>query len=91
LNSSPHITKTSKSRRIRWKGHEAFMREILNRICDGRLEDTRPFKRLWHRQNKTCILNKYDGRDWIQQRPVFGLVNVVKNFQVPYKAREFLK
>jgi hypothetical protein len=47
LYSSPNIFRVIKSRRMRWAGHVARMREekVVHRVLVGRYEDKRPLER----------------------------------------------
>jgi hypothetical protein len=93
LYSSPNIIRVTKSRRMRWVGHVARMREGRGayRILVGRPEGRRPLGR--HRQrwedNIKMDLQEvgWDGMDWIdmaQDRVKWrALVNVVMNLRVP--------
>jgi transcription termination factor 2 len=93
LYSSPSIIRMIKSRRMRWAGHVARMRETRNayRILVGKPEGRRPLRR----PRRRCVDNiKMDlrgiGRDgihWIdmaydrgQWRP---LVNEIMHLRVP--------
>jgi hypothetical protein len=82
-----------KSRRMRWAGHVARMRETRNayRILVGKPEGKRPLgrpRRRWM-DNIKMDLKKigWDGRDWIelaQDRDQWrALVNTVMNLRVP--------
>jgi hypothetical protein len=93
LYSSPNIIRMIKSKRMRWVGHVARMRETRNayRILVGKPEGTRPLTRPRHRwvDNIKIDLREigWDGMDWIdlaqdrdQWRP---LLNTVMDLRVP--------
>jgi hypothetical protein len=90
---SPDIIRSIKSRRMRWEGRVARMRENINayRVLVGRPARGRPLGRLmlrWEDNIKMVLREvRWGGMDWIglaqdrdQQR---DLVNTVMNLQVP--------
>jgi hypothetical protein len=82
-----------KSRRMRWAGHVARMREMRNahRILVGKPEGKRPLgrpRRRWVDNIKIDLRERgWDGMDWIdlaQDRDQWrALVNMVMNLRVP--------
>jgi hypothetical protein len=99
LYSLRNIITMSKSRRMKWVGHAAWMGEKRNayRISVGKPERTRPLGRSRHRwvDNIKTDLREigWDVMDWInvaldrdQWRP---LVNKVMNLRVPSNAGKF--
>jgi hypothetical protein len=72
MYSSPNIIRMIKSRRMRWAGHVAQMRETRNacRILVGKPEGKRPLGRPRRRwvDNIKMDLGEigWDGRDWIK-------------------------
>jgi hypothetical protein len=93
LYSSPSIIRMIKSRRMRWAGHVARMREKRNayRILVRKPEDKRPLgrpRRRWVDNIKMDLREiGWDGVDWIhlaQDRDQWmALVNTVMNLRVP--------
>jgi hypothetical protein len=93
LYSSPNIIGMIKSRRMRWVGHVAQIRETRNvyRILVGEPEGKRPLgipRRRWVNNIKMDLGAKvWDVMDLIslaQDRDKWrALVNTVTNFQVP--------
>jgi hypothetical protein len=93
LYSSPSIIRMIKSRRMRWAGHVAHMREKRNayRIFEGKPEGKRPLgrpRRKWVDNNKMNHREVgWDGMDCVdlaQGRDQWGaLVNTVMNLRVP--------
>jgi hypothetical protein len=89
-----------KSKRMRWPGHVAQIREKRNayRIFVGKPERKGPLGRprcRWVENIKIDLREKgWDGMDWIdlaQDRDQWrALVNMVMNFQVPSNAGKFL-
>jgi hypothetical protein len=92
LYSSPSIIRTIKSRRMRWAGHVARMREKRNayRILVEMLEGKRPLgrpRRRWVGNIKMDLGEiGWDGMNWIdlvQDRDQWrALVNTVLNLRV---------
>jgi transcription termination factor 2 len=89
LYSSPSIIRIMKSRRMRWAGHVARMREERNtyRLLVGKRPLGRP-RRRWVDNIKMDILDiGWAGVDWIglaQDRDKWrALVNAVINLRVP--------
>jgi hypothetical protein len=95
LYSSPSIIRMAKSRRIRWVGHVARMREKRNayRILVGIPKGKRPLGRSRCRRVENIKMGLrdigWDGMDWIdlaQNRDQWrALVNTLMNLQVPQK------
>jgi hypothetical protein len=93
LYSSPGIIRVIKSRRMRWAGHVARMREKRNayRILAGKPEGKRPLgrpRRRWVDNIKMDLRERgWDGVNWIdmaQDRDQWrALVNTVLNLRVP--------
>jgi hypothetical protein len=93
LYSSPNIVTVIKSRRMRWAGHVAHMREErgVYRVLAGRPEGKRPLgrpKRRWEDNIKMDLTEiGIDGANWIQlaQDRVqwWACVNTVMNLRVP--------
>jgi hypothetical protein len=93
LYSSPYTIRMIKSRRMRWTGHVARMRETRNayRLLVGKPERKSPLGRLRRRwvDNIKIDLRQigWDGVDWIdlaQDRDLWrALVNTVMNLRVP--------
>jgi hypothetical protein len=95
LYSSPKIVQVIKSRRMRWTGPVAHMRErrgvyrVLVRKPKGRRPLGRPRHRWWGGVNIKMDLQEVGcwGMDWIelaQHRDRWqALVHVVRNIQVP--------
>jgi hypothetical protein len=93
LYSSPNIIRIIKSRRMRWAGHVAGMREKrgVYRILVGRPEGKRPVGRHRHRWEDNIKMNLEDvgcgGMDWIEvaedRNRWRALVNAVMNLRVP--------
>jgi hypothetical protein len=93
LYSSPNIVRVIKSKRLRWAGHVARMREGkgIYRVLVGRPEERRPLGRptcRWEDNIKMDLREiGIDGSDWIQlaqdrvQWRTF--VNTVMNLRVP--------
>jgi hypothetical protein len=93
LYSSPNIIRIMKSRRMRWAGHVARVREKKNtyRLLVGKPEGKRPLGR----PRLRCVYNikmdlleiGWSGVDWIglaQDRDKWkALVNAVMNLRVP--------
>jgi transcription termination factor 2 len=92
-NNNSNIIRMIKSRRMRWAGHVARMRERRNayRILVGKPEEKRALGRPRRRwvDNIKMDLGEigWDGRDWIeiaQNRDQWrALVNTVMNLWVP--------
>jgi hypothetical protein len=93
LYSSPNTVRVIKSRRIRWAGHVACMRErrSVHRVLVGRPEGKRPLgrpRRKWECNIKMDLRDiGIDGANWIQlaqDRVQWGtFVNTVMNLRVP--------
>ncbi|KAJ4449306.1 hypothetical protein ANN_00704 [Periplaneta americana] len=93
LYSSPDIIRNIKSRRLRWAGHVARMREFRNayRVLVGRPERKRPLgrpRRRWEDNIKMDLREVgYDGREWInlaQHRDQWrAYVRAAINLRVP--------
>jgi hypothetical protein len=93
LYSSPNIIRVIKSRRMRWAGHVARIREKRNayRILVGKPENKRSLgipKRRWMDNIKMDLREiGWDGMNWIdmdQDRDQWReLVNTVMNLRVP--------
>ena len=93
LYCSPNIVRVMKSRRMRWAGHVAHMREGrgMDRVLVGKPEGKRPLGRPRHRWEDNIKMDLQEvgcgGMDWIklaQDRDRWqALVNVVTNLQVP--------
>jgi hypothetical protein len=93
LYSSPNIVRAIKSRRMRWAGHVARMREGRGVYRDlvGRPEGKRPLGRLrrrWEDKIKMDLMEMgIDGAHWIhlaQDRVQWRtFVNTVINLRVP--------
>jgi hypothetical protein len=72
LYSSPNIVRVIKSRRMRWAGHVACMKEGRGayRILVGRPEGKRPLRRPRHRWEDYIKMNLretgIDGATWIR-------------------------
>jgi hypothetical protein len=91
LYPSPSIIRVIKSRRMRWAGHVARMKEKSNRILVGKPEGKRPLgrpRRRWLDNIKMDLREvECDSIDWIdlaQDRDRWrALVNTVMNLRVP--------
>jgi hypothetical protein len=93
LYCSPSVIRIIKSRRMRWAGHVACMREKRNayRILVGKLEGKRPIGRprcRWENNIKMDLREiGWGGMDWIdlaQDRDQWrAVVNTVMNLRVP--------
>jgi hypothetical protein len=93
LYSSPNIVRVIKSRRMKWTGYEAHMREGrgVYRVLVGRPEGKRPLERPRHRWEDNIKMDLreigIDGENWIQlaQNRIqwLAFVNTVKNLRVP--------
>jgi hypothetical protein len=93
LYSSPNIVRVIISRRMRWVGHVAWMREErgIYRVLVGRPECKRPLGRSRHRWEDNIKLDLreigIDGANWIQlaqnrvQRQAF--VIMIMDLQIP--------
>jgi hypothetical protein len=100
LYSSPNIIRVIKSRRLRWTGHVARMREMKGayRVLVGKPEGRRPLVRPRRRWEDNIKMDVRDvgcgGIDWIdlaQDRDRWrALVNTVMNLRVPQNAGNFL-
>jgi hypothetical protein len=87
-----------KSKRMRWAGYMACIREMKNvyRFLVGKPEGNRPFWGLRNRWEDISMNLKetgYEGVDWIHlaQDMVqwWALVNIIMNNQVPLKVENF--
>jgi hypothetical protein len=93
LYSSLNIVRVIKSRRMRWAGHVARMREGrgVYRVLVGRPESKRPLGRPMHRREDNIMMDLIeigiDGANWIrlaQDRVQWrACVNTVINLRVP--------
>jgi hypothetical protein len=93
LCSSPNIVRVIKSRRMRWAGHVARMREGrgVYRVLVGRPEGKRPLgrpRRRWEDNIKVDLMEiGIDGANWIQlaqDRVQWrAFVNTMMNLRVP--------
>jgi hypothetical protein len=93
LYSSTNIIRMIKSRRMKWAGHVARIREgrIAYRILVGRPEERRPLgrpRRRWEDNIKVDLQEVgWDGVDWIDMAPDRDrwrvLVNAVMKLRVP--------
>jgi hypothetical protein len=93
LYSSPNIVRVIKSKRMRWAGHVARMREGrgVYRVLVGRAEGKRPLGRPKRRWEDNINVDLRDiginGANWIrlaQDRVQWqACVNTVMNFRVP--------
>jgi hypothetical protein len=93
LHSSPNIVRVIKSRRMRWAGHVARMREgrSVYRVLVGRSEGKRPLgrpRRRWEDNIKMSFREVgIDGANWIRlfQDTVqwWAFVSTVMNLPVP--------
>jgi hypothetical protein len=93
LYSSPTIVRVIKSRRMRWDGHVAWVREGrgVYRVLVGKPEGKRPMGRPRRRWDGNIKIDLQEvgcgGMDWIElaqdRDSWWTLVNVVMNFRVP--------
>jgi hypothetical protein len=93
LYSSPNIVSVINSRRMRWTGHKASMRERsgVYRVLVGKPEGNRPLGRPRHRWEDNIRMDTQEvgceGMDWMKLAQVRdrcrALVNAVMNLQVP--------
>jgi hypothetical protein len=93
LYSLPNILRVVKSRRMRWAGHVARLREErgVHRVLVGKPEGKRPLGRPRHRweDNIKMVLQEVGrGReDWMElaqdRDGWWALAGTVKNFRVP--------
>jgi hypothetical protein len=93
LHSSPNIIRVIKSRRMRWAGHVAHMREGrgVYRVLVGRPKGKRPLEKprlRWEDNIKMDLREIWiDVANWIQlaqvRVPWWAFVNMVMNLQVP--------
>jgi hypothetical protein len=100
LCPSPNIIRIIKSRRIRWVGLIACMREMRNayKILVGKPEGKRPLRIPRHRWEDESRMDlteiRLEGMDWIhlvQDRDWWqALVNTVMSLWVPQKGGNFL-
>jgi hypothetical protein len=99
LYSSPNIVRVIKSRKMRWAGHVARMREVrgVYRILVWRPQGKRPLgrpRRWWEDNIKMDFSEiRIDGADWIQlaldRAQWRACVNTVTNLRVPKGSRIF--
>jgi hypothetical protein len=99
-NSTPSIIRMIKSRRMRWEGHVARLREKRNsyKILVGKPEGNSPPgrpRRRWVDNIKMDLREiRCDGLDWsdmAQDRDQWRtLVNTIFNLRVPWNAGKFL-
>jgi len=89
---TPYIVPVVKSRRMKWAGHVARMREGrgVHRVLVGKPEGKRPLgrpRRRWEDNIKMDLREVGWGEDWMemaQDRDRWrALVNIVVNFRVP--------
>jgi hypothetical protein len=93
LKSSPNTVRVTKSRRMRWAGHVARMRERrgLHRVLVGKPEGKRILERPRRRWEDNIEMDLQEvgcgGMDWIDlaldRESWRALVNMVMNFRVP--------
>jgi hypothetical protein len=93
LYSLPNIVRVVKSRRMRWAGYVARMREdkVVHRVLVGKPEGKRPLgrpRRKWEDNIKMDLQEVGEGRgDWMQlaqDRDRWrALVGTVRDFRVP--------
>ena len=93
LYTSPNIVRVIKSRRMRWAGHVAHIRERrgIYRVSVGKLEGNRPLGRPRHKWEDDIKMDLQEvgcgGMDWIelaQDKDRWrALVNAVMNLRVP--------
>jgi len=92
LYSLPNIVRVVKSRRMRWAGHVARLREGRSghRVLVGKPEGKRPLgrpRRRWEDNIKMDLRKVGEGGDWMelaQDRDRWrALVNTVMNLRVP--------
>jgi hypothetical protein len=92
LYSSPDIIRQIKSRRMRWAGHVARMREEMNvyRVLMGKPEGKRPLERPRHRWEDGIRMDLREvgcgSVDWVQlaqdRDRRLAVVNTVMNLRV---------
>ena len=92
LYSSPNIVRVVKSRRMRWAGHRARMRDErgVHRVLVGKPEGKRPLgrpRRRWEDNIKKDLKEVGGVGDWMELAQNRGgwrtLVNTVMNLRVP--------
>jgi hypothetical protein len=93
MHPSPNITTVIMSRRMRWAGHVARMRQLKmdTKFSVGKIEEKRQLGRLRHRWEENIRMDLggkwWEGVDWIhlaQDRDQWQAVsNTVMDFRVP--------
>ena len=89
LYSLPNIVRVVKSRRMRWTGHVAHMREdrVVHRVLVGKPEEKKPLERPRRRWEDNIKMDLQEVGDWMelaQDRDRWrALVGTVRYFRVP--------